>query len=192
MSARNLDDLPGKHAGLFAGEEEDGLGDVLGLDEPVHGDDGEDGLFEFLVYPSGLGGPRCHAVHGDAVGGHFEGDATGECLEGGLAGSVGYLSGKDLRRVGREVDYTAVVAPVVDELAGHQQASAHVHGKGVVDDGGGNLLDGVEAVAVAVGRVVHEDVHASVAFEYGGVDGLHGLFLGDVALEDEVVGIHLA
>ena len=78
MTTRNLDDLTGKHACLFACKEKDGFGNVFWLNELAHRDDGENGLFQFFVNPSRLCRSGCHTIHGDAILSHLECYASGE------------------------------------------------------------------------------------------------------------------
>ena len=78
----------------------------------------------------------------------------------------------------------------MDKLPGHQDGAPDVDGEGFVDDGLGNLLDGVDALHVAVGGVVDEDVHLAELLQSCGVDLLDAGLVGNVAFQDQILCAH--
>src|SRR5438552_17791657 len=112
-AAVHVDDLAGDEAGERRGKEAHGVGDLLGLAEPVDRDGRELGLA--LLLGQLLGHHRRHdvgrrdAVDGDAERRGLLGDGEGQSDQAGLRGGIGGARGQATRLPGegRDVDDAA-------------------------------------------------------------------------------------
>src|SRR3990172_1271842 len=96
QSAVDDKDVPGDETGRLAGQEQHGIGHVLGLSEPSQGGPLFD-LFEDLLSQSGthLRGDEagCHRIDRDVSPGQLPGDRPGQTDHSGLGGRVVGLAG---------------------------------------------------------------------------------------------------
>ena len=95
-----------------------------------------------------------------------------------------------MRGVGGKEDDPAVVATVTDKLPCHKQAAPDIDRKRIVDDAPGDALYGVQAVHIAVRRIVDQDVNLAEPLQDSAEDIFHGILVGNVALNDQEVGAH--
>ena len=97
--------------------------------------------------------------------------------------------GKVLLALSGGVD-SSVVAAVIYELPCHQNATPDIDRECVVNHFLGDFLDCVKAVLVIHRRIVHQNVDSSVSFQNSRIDFLYRVFIGNVAFQNQAVGIH--
>ncbi len=186
--------LVGDGGAVVGGEEEEEASDVFGEDgslEALSGDDAE--LFFGAGPVAALAGGGDvsgeDAVDADVLGAEFVGEGSGETDEGGLGGDVDVeVFGGDHPGDGAHVDDGAPAGGVhegCDGLGG-EELVAEVDGHALVPVGGGDVG---EAVAVVVGSVVDEDAGWSEGLVDLGDGGLEGGDVGEVAAEEEGLGV---
>ena len=154
VTARDLYHLTRNHLCLVARQEQDRFGNILGCDKLTHWDYGKHGFFQFLVYPSRLGGAGGDTVYGDTVLCHLEGNATGKGFYGGFACAVGYLTCEYLSCIGGKIDNSAVISAVINEFSCHKNGTSDIYGESVINHTLSDAFNCVDALHISVGCIV--------------------------------------
>ena len=79
---------------------------------------------------------------------------------------------------------------MVHKLPGHQQTAPDIHGKGIVNDALGDGFDGVDAIHIAIGGIVDQNIHPTIALQHLGIDILHSLFIGNITFYNQIISAH--
>ena len=83
------------------------------------------------------------------------------------------------------------MATMANHFPDHEQAAADINGKSIVNDGLGDGFDGVNAIHIAVGCVIDQNIHMAETNQGLIEDEVDRGFVGNVTFQNQKIGLHL-
>ena len=143
------------------------------------------GVYQRPALPLGDDGAGEDGVDTDVVRAELMGQSARESDDGGLGGGIEWdARGGDHPGDGTHVDDGAATggAHCGDDGLDSEELRAKIGGDRGIEEGGGDILDGV---ALVIGSVVNEDVYGAKGVDGLSNGGLKGGHVGQIAMEIE-------